>query len=51
MLESANITAVVDAISSGLSMFTTPPLSYVIIAGVILLGVGVVRKFIRPKFR
>lgn len=51
MLESANVTAVVDAISSGLGMFSTPPLSYVIIAGVVLLGVGIVRKFIRPKFR
>lgn len=51
MLEAANVSAIVDAVSAGMGMFTTPPLSYVIIAGVILLGVGVVRKFIRPKFR
>lgn len=51
MLETANITAVVDAISTGMGIFSTPPLSYVVIAGVVLLGVGIVRKFIRPKFR
>lgn len=51
MLETANITAVVDAITTGMGMFSTPPLSYVVIAGVVLLGVGIVRKFIRPKFR
>lgn len=51
MLEAANITAVVEAVSAGMQMFVTPPLSYVIIAGVVLLGVGIVRKFIRPKFR
>lgn len=49
MLEAANITAVVDAMGQGIGLFSTPPLSYVVILACIFAGVKIVRKLIKPR--
>lgn len=49
MLETANITAVVDAMTQGIGLFAEPPLSYVVILACIFAGVKIVRKLIKPR--
>lgn len=49
MLEAANVTAIVDAMGQGISLFTTEPLSYVVILALVFAGVKIVRKLIKPR--
>ena len=46
ILETVNITSVVDAVSSGIGLFTVEPLNYVVIVAVVGFGVVIVKKFI-----
>ncbi|MEM4958974.1 MAG: hypothetical protein QXX12_03800 [Nanopusillaceae archaeon] len=46
ILETANLTEVVGAMTEGIGLFTVEPLNYVVICAVIGFGVVIVKKFI-----
>ncbi|MEM4959716.1 MAG: hypothetical protein QXX12_07615 [Nanopusillaceae archaeon] len=46
ILETVNLTAITEALSEGIGLFTVEPLNYVVICAVIGFGVVIVRKFI-----
>lgn len=48
-LETEVITNITTAMGQGISLFTTEPLSYIVIIAVVFAGVKVVRKFLKPR--
>lgn len=46
ILETVNLTAVVDTLTEGIGLFTVEPLNYVVVCAVIGFGVVIVKKFI-----
>lgn len=49
MVDTTVITNITEAMSSGISLFTTEPLVYVIGIALVFAGVKVVRKFLKPR--
>lgn len=49
MVDATIITNITEAMGSGIELFTTEPLVYVIGIALIFAGVKVVRKFLKPR--